>query len=61
MGKAESTCDCCGEKCINFWQITCSREYLHLEPFGDYKTRFPYVCWSCQCRAIKKITEENKR
>ncbi len=60
MGKSESKCDRCGKPCIDFWEVTSSREYGFLEPFRDYDTRFPQICWECSCYASKKIAEENK-
>ena len=60
MGKITLKCDRCEKHCIDFYEVTSSREYGFLEPFKNYNSRFPQICEECNNYAIKKVAEENK-
>ena len=59
MGKKSSKCDCCGDKCIDFWTINSSREH-HLLGITNYEGRFPSVCSDCSSRATDLVVAENR-
>ena len=60
MGKKSSRCDCCGDKCVDFWKINSSREH-NLLGITNYEESMAFVCSDCSSRAVDLVVAENNR